>query len=135
MVRPRKETGLFLAYAQTRNELAPLTLRLLQENINGMRDNPVTPEEMEWTRKSLENSYIFEFDTPQNILGKYLFLDYNGLDESYLKNYIPRVHAVTPPQIMESGKTLLKDGLVRVVVGKKELAEKLREVGEVDVLK
>ena len=135
VARPRKETGLFLAYAQTRNELAPLTLRLLQENINGMRDNPVTPEEMEWTRKSLENSYIFEFDTPQNILGKYLFLDYNGLDESYLKNYIPRVHAVTPPQIMESGKTLLKDGLVRVVVGKKELAEKLREVGEVDVLK
>lgn len=135
VVRSRKETGLFLAYAQTRNELTPLTLRLLMENINGMREKPVTAEEMEWTRKSLENSYIFEFDTPQNILGKYLFLDYNGLDESYLTSYIPRIHSVTPPQIMESGKSLLKDGLVRVVVGREDVADKLREQGEVVMLK
>jgi zinc protease len=135
VVRMRKETGLFLAYAQTRNELSPLTLSLLEENIRGMGDKLVTPGEIDWTRKSIANSYIFEFDTPQNILGKYLFLDYNGLDEAYLKTYIPRVHGVTPENITATGRALFRDGLVRVVVGREDVAEKLKQLGEVVVLK
>jgi len=135
VIRFRKDTGLFLAYAQTRNELAPLTLKLLEENISLMKEKPVTSGEMSWTRQSLENSYIFEFDTPQNILGKYLFLDYNGLDEAYLRDYIGRIQGVTPERIMESGRRLLDRGTVRVVVGREELAEKLRDFGEVVVVR
>ncbi len=135
VVRFRKETGLFLAYAQTRNELAPLTLKLLEENIFLMKEKPVTSDEMSWTRQSLENSYIFEFDTPQNILGKYLFLDYNGFDDAYLRNYIAHIREVTPERIMESGRRLLDRGLVRVVVGREELTEKLRGFGEVVVVR
>lgn len=131
VVRFRKETGLFLAYAQTRNDAAPLTLKLILENIEMMKTKDVSAEELDWMRLSLENSYIFEFDTPRNILSKYLFLDYYGLSESYLSGYIDKIRAVTAPSIMQSAKSLFGKGIVKVVVGKREIEGKLAEQGEV----
>ncbi len=131
VVRFRKETGLFLAYAQTRNDAAPLTLKLILENIESMKTKEVASEELNWMKLSLENSYIFEFDTPHNILRKYLFLDYYGLNESYLSNYIAKIRAVSGASIMQSAKSLFGKGMVKVVVGKREIERKLAEHGKV----
>lgn len=131
VVRFRKETGLFLAYAQTRNDEAPLTLKLMMENIESMKMNEVAKDELEWMRLSLENSYIFEFDTPRNILGKYLFLDYYNLNESYLSGYLEKIRSVSSSSIMQSAKNLFGKGLVKVVVGKRDMESKLGEQGEV----
>ncbi len=131
VVRFRKETGLFLAYAQTRNDVAPITLKLILENIESMKTKEVARDELEWMKLSLENSYIFEFDTPRNILSKYLFLDYYGLHESYLSAYISKIRAVSAPSIMESAQNLFSKGIVKVVVGKREMEKKLMEHGEV----
>lgn len=131
VIRFRKETGLFLAYAQTRNDAAALTLKLIIENIESIKTKEVAPEELNWMKLSFENSYIFEFDTPRNILGKYLFLDYYGLSESYLSNYISKICAVSAPSIMQSAQNLFRKGTVKVVVGKREMEKKLAEQGEV----
>ncbi len=135
VMRFRKETGLFLAYAQTRSEHSPLTLKLLGENITLMKETPVSEGEISWTRSAMANSYIFEFDTPQNILGKYLFLDYNGLKDEYLKNHIAAINAVTDREILNSSRSLLKYGVVRVVVGSEKIAGKLEEFGRVTILR
>jgi zinc protease len=131
VVRFRKETGLFLAYAQTRDDAAAFTLKLMIDNINEMKTKEVTHDELTWMRLSIENSYIFEFDTPRNILSKYLFLDYYNLSESYLSTYLEKIRAVSAPSIMQSAKNLFGKGVVKVVVGKKELEPKLSEQGEV----
>ncbi len=131
VVKFRKETGLFLAYAQTRNDVAPITLKLILENIESMKTKEVAREELDWMKLSLENSYIFEFDTPRNILSKYLFLDYYGLRESYLSDYISKIRAVSAPSIMQSAQNLFSKGIVKVVVGKREMEKKLLEHGEV----
>ncbi|MCX7679621.1 MAG: insulinase family protein [Spirochaetes bacterium] len=135
VIRFRKHTGLFLAYAQTRTDEALLTLKLMEENIHAMKSNPITDDEMKWMKLSLENSYIFEFDTPKNILSKYLFLDYYNLNESYLTSYIEKIRSLTANTIMTAAKNLFSHGLIKVVVGKKELGQPLAECGEVIISK
>lgn len=131
VIRFRKHTGLFLAYAQTRTDHATVTLKLIMENIAAMKSQKITNEELNWMKLSLENSYIFEFDTPKNILSKYLFLDYYNLNESYFTTYIEKIRATNSEKIIEAAKNLFSVGLVKVVVGKKELEHALSEYGKV----
>ena len=71
IIRFRKNTGIFLAFAQTKYETTDSALSLLLENTGLMSEEMVTDEEIKWTNESIKNSYIFEFDTPQSILNKY----------------------------------------------------------------
>ncbi len=134
VLRPRRGTGAFLAYAQTKTEMADRTTAIMLDTIRSMAEKPVSGEDMKWANESIENSYIFEFDTSLHVLEKYLFLHYNGLDESYLRNYLGRIHAVRADQIVESAKTLLDSGLVTVVVGDRSLKDRLSKFGEVKVV-
>ncbi len=134
VIRFRKNTGVFIAYAQTRNETADTALSLLLENINIMAKDPVLDDELQWTKESIKNSYIFEFDTPLSILSKYTFLSYNGLTKSYLENYLKNIESVKKKQIQTSGKELFNSGLIKVIVGKIELKEKLKKFGNVVIV-
>ncbi|HQO01332.1 MAG TPA: pitrilysin family protein [Spirochaetota bacterium] len=134
VMRSRKETGLFLAYAQTKTELADTTFSIMVDNIRKMEKEPVTAEELSWTNESLKNSYVFEFNTTGNMLGKFMYLHYNGLEKNSLNTYLEKISRVTPESIISYSNVLLKDGLIKVVVGKKEMAEKLRQFGNVVIL-
>ncbi len=134
VLRPRRETGAFLAYAQTKTEMADRTTAIMFDTIRSMAEKPVSGEDMKWANESIANSYIFEFDTSLHVLEKYLFLHYNGLDESYLRTFLGRIRAVRADQIVESAKTLLGSGLVTVVVGDRSLRDRLSKFGEVKVI-
>ncbi len=134
VIRNRKNSGLFMAFAQTRNDSLGETLRLMEQNISLVGREGVTGEELAWAKKSLSNSYIFEFDTTGSILDKYLFLDYNELRETYLKDYLKRVNAVTREGVLKQSGILFGRGFVRVVVGKKDLAKDLGKYGKVILL-
>jgi zinc protease len=133
-IRFRKNTGLFISYAQTKTEMADTTLSLLKENILRMGEHPVTDDELKWARESISNSYIFGFDTTLSVLEKYLFLGYNGLDESYLRDYLPVIMATTQAEMRGSAAALFGQGMVTVVVGKRELAGRLARFGRVEII-
>lgn len=134
IMRFRKNTGVFIAYAQTRHETTDRALSLLSENINLMREQRVTDEELRWTKESIKNSYIFEFDTPQIILNKYTDLYYNNLPETFYKYYLEKIEGVTTQSIIKHTKDLLENGLIKVVVGKRELKDSLSNFGEIVII-
>ena len=134
VIKFRKETGVFMAFAQTKNAQAAVTLSLLRDTINGMAGDTVTDDELRWAKASIAQSYIFEFDTALNMLDKYSFLYYNGLPAAYLTEYQSRIHGVDAASILRESKRLLRDGLVVVVVGGDELKGALAKIGEVVVV-
>ncbi len=134
VIKFRKNTGVFIAFAQTNNESTYDTLSLLIKNIEIMTNSEVKDEELKLAKDSIKNSYIFEFATPADVLNQYTFLDYNGLPESFLTGYIGNIEKVTKKDIIENSSLLFKNGLIKVVVGKKELAEKLGKFGNVVIL-
>ncbi|MDY6935963.1 MAG: pitrilysin family protein [Spirochaetota bacterium] len=134
IIRFRRDTGVFLAYAQTKNDTVDLALSLLMENIGLMMDEPVLDEELKWAKEAIMNSYIFEFNTISNVLGKYIFLSYYGFEKKFLREYQNNIYRVTKDDIREDCKGLLADGLIKVVVGNRSLKDKLEEYGKVIIL-
>jgi zinc protease len=133
-IRFRKNTGIFFAFAQTRNDSADTALSLMLENIEQMSKFQVKNEELKLAKDSIKNSYIFEFDTPANILKKYSFLSYNSLPESFLFNYVKSMEDVSKDEIQKAAGELFGKGLVKMVVGKKELEKKLSKFGSVVII-
>jgi len=130
IIKPRRETGVFIAYAQTKNEQADATLALLVENVRKMAKCPVSRDELAWAKRAIVSSYIFEFEMPLSLLGKYIFVERGGLPASYLTEYPARINEVQAETILKHGRELFQDGLVKVVVGGEKARGGLSRFGE-----
>ncbi|MCL1865387.1 MAG: insulinase family protein [Spirochaetes bacterium] len=134
LVKNRRNTGVFIGFVQTRNESVPEVLSLINSNITKMRSEPVDADELQWAKESIKNSYIFKFETIEDILGNYLDLEYNELSGDYYENYLTNINNVTVSKITDESKKLFNHGLVTVVVGNINLKKELSSLGEVVVL-
>jgi len=134
LIRNRRNTGVFMGFVQTRNESVVEALSLINSNIAKMCNEPVSSDELEWAKESIKNSYIFRFDTTQDILSNYLDLEYNELNSDYYENYLRHINNVTGPKITAESKKLFNHGLVTVVVGNISLKNELSPLGEVIVI-
>lgn len=135
VLRQRRDTGIFLALAQTNTAQSPLTLRLMLENIEKMASSPVTPAELSWARQAMINSYIFEFETPLSVLEKYMTVYQMGLPFSYITDYQRGIAAVDADGVRGAAKTLFGPGPVRLVLGDAALKKELSRFGEVVVVR
>ncbi len=134
VARFRRDTGVFMAFAQTKNEQAGLTLSLLLDNIAAMGKSPVTADELEWAGSSIANSYIFDFDTSLKIMAQYIGVHYNDLPPSFITDFPGRIMAVSREAIQKDASDLFKAGLVKVVVGGDQARRDVSRFGEVVVL-
>ena len=131
IVRGRKNTGVFLAFTQTKNNTAKLVLTLLLENIKIISEKRVSADELKWAKEAIIKSYIFKFDTPANILNKYLDIEYNDLPSNYNKTYMNKIKNVTNDAILKQNKSLFKNGFVVVVLGSEKVKESIKNFGEI----
>ncbi len=130
----RYTTGFFYSFAQTRNEEVGNVLGLMNENIRLMYEQPVLEEELSWAIQSIINSYVFTFSKISQILDNYFAIEYYGLDKNYFTGYTSRISSVTPEQIMSESRKLFGNGLVTVIVGKRELEKDLSKFGKVIIV-
>ncbi len=131
----RRNTGVFLAFAQVENKTLGEVLGLVNENIDRISHEKISGAEMEWARKSITNSFVFQFDTPMNILANYIYIAYNNLPADYYTGYIGRINAVRDQDILSETAQLFEPGLVTVVVGGESVLPELKKFGEVVILK
>lgn len=135
IMRFRCRSGVFLAFAQTENKSAGEVLSLLTGNISRMTTEPVPASEIVWAQRAINNSFVFQFDTPLNILSNYMEIAYNDLPADYYISYLDRINAVNAGEIMRESRDLFSPGLITVVVGNESVVPELRKRGEVVVLK
>jgi len=69
----------------------------------------------------------------QGIIGQLQFVDVQGLEDTYLTNYVQRVLDVTPEQVRDAAQRYIRpDRMAIVVVGdKKSVAEQVAPYGNV----
>ncbi len=131
IVRNRRNAGVFISFAQTKNESVVEVLSLIDENIKKIHTVPVSIEELQWAKESVKNSYVFKFNNIDDLLGNYLEIEYNDLDADYYKKYLANINRVTAEDIMEQGSSMFSQGLVTVVVGSRKLEKDLSSRGKV----
>lgn len=93
--RARPAYGIFGAYAFTKSSSTEKTLSLINSILDVVRSGSITTHELAWAKKSINNGFVFSFDTPEQVVWQQMNLEYENLPTDFLMNYRKNIEDVT----------------------------------------
>ncbi len=128
--------GVFISYIITKSGTTAKAIGAMKEEIASMQTVLPNEREMKLAKDGWLNSFIFNFDTEGEIIGRMMTYDYYGLPRDYLQTLKTKVENLTPEDIREVAKRKLNpDNLQMIVVGNSEdFDQPLSTFGEVTTL-
>lgn len=93
--RARPAYGIFGAYAFTKSSSTMKTLSLIDSILKVVRSGAITTQELAWAKKSINNGFVFSFDTPEQVVWQQMNLEYENLPADFLMNYRKNIEDVT----------------------------------------
>lgn len=123
----------FTANAAVKNEVTDSAVTEFLYEINRMRDELVTPEELQNAKNYLAGSFGRSLERAQTVANFGLNIERFGLDEDYYNEYLQRLEAVTAEDVQAAArKYMAAENLTIAIVGKSsEVADGLAQFGEV----
>ena len=113
--------GEWFAYSQTRTEKTAEAISLIIDVVKGLRDVPVPEAELQRTKDSLINSFVFGFESSTQIAFQQMMLAYRGYAPDFLETYTDNIAEITAEDVQAvAQKYLHPDALTIVTVGNKE---------------
>ena len=115
---PRRGPGPFLVSTAVQTEVTgPAVMEILRE-LRGMREGPVTQEEMDDTRSYLAGVFPLRLETTTGIATRLAQLALYGLPDDYFDHYRERILEVSAEDVLRAARAHLRpDDLSIVVVG------------------
>jgi zinc protease len=111
--------GLFRVSGSTKSASTAETLQAVQQEIERIRNDEVTDDELETARNTALNSLVFAFDTKEKSLGRMLTYTYYGYPQDFVQRYQKGLEAVTRADVLRVAKEHLHtDQMTIVAVGK-----------------
>ena len=129
--------GNFRAFASVRNEVTDSSVIQFLYELNRLRDEPVSAEDLQLVKNSMGGSFARSLESPQTIASfarnTYRF----NLPKDYYQTYLQRLDAVTIADVQAMAQKYIQpDNCYIVVAGSKdEVAENLKQFdsdGEID---
>jgi len=96
--------GLFQITASTKTESTVATIETILQELNKIRADGVTDEEVATAKDKVINSFVFNFDKPQKTLSRLFRYDYYGYPKDYLAQYQKAIAAVTKADVLRVAK-------------------------------
>lgn len=93
--RTKPAYGVFGAYAFTKTSSTMKTLSLINSTLENVHTGSITTQEIKWAKKSINNGFVFSFDTPEQIAWQQMNLEYEKLPADFLINYRDKIEEVT----------------------------------------
>lgn len=113
--------GVFRAGFQSRSETVARAAAIVLEEIERMRTEPVTEEELRNSIAYFVETFSRNFSSAASTAGLFVRDEYTGRDPSYLAAYRENVAAVTVEEVLDAaGRYLDPEALVVLVVGNLE---------------
>jgi zinc protease len=127
--RARTDYGVFGAYAMTKTDTAPEVLSLIKAILQQARDKTPDAKELERTKRSMINSFIFEYQSPRQIVGQQMMLEYNKLPEDFLATYCAVIEQLTVRDLQRVGADHLRpDNMTVLILGTAEGYKKFKTI-------
>ena len=131
--------GLFIAGGQTQTDNTVPFIKAIISEIEKLRTNLVTERELANAKESILNSFVFNFQSPNQTLSRLMRYEYYDYPEDFIFEYQEQVQNTTKEDILEVAREYLQpQQLATLVVGniqamKPPLTTLDREVNLVDV--
>lgn len=110
--------GLFQISGSTKSASTVDTIKAIREEVEKIRTNEVTEEELKSAKDTVANSFVFNFDTPSKTLNRILRYDYFGYPRDFIDQYQRAIQAVTRADVLRVARAHLKpEEFTDVLVG------------------
>lgn len=110
--------GIFEIGSSTKSATTADTLKAINAEVERMRSQEVTPEELESAKQTVINGFVFNFDTPSKTLNRLLTYRYYGYPDDFIFEYQKAVQQVTRADILRVAKQYIDPAkFVIVAVG------------------
>ena len=107
--------GMFSAGCQTKTETTVRAIQTIIEEIERLTKEPVTPEELNLAKEGFLNSFVFNFDTKDEILNRLLTYNYYGYPEDFIMQIKENVEKTTAEDVLRVAKKYLRYETVRIL--------------------
>ena len=131
-----RDAGLVSLGAVARNDSVAILVVRMRDELTRLRTQPPGEAEVAAVRRTFENSYPLQFQTPGELIAQWMGADFYGLTSAWLEHYVENVAAVTAAQVAAAASRWLDPSrCVVVVVGPAaDLKGQLEAVGPVEVV-
>jgi zinc protease len=133
---PRTYDGLVGAVTQTKPESTVAAIRLILATVDEMTRQPPTDAEVSRTVDEIVNGFVFNFESPSQIVARRMALLADGLPDDWLQRYLAGIQKVSAEDVRDVfARHVRPDRMVILVLGDPaKLDEPLERLGPVTIL-
>lgn len=108
--------GPFVAQCETRSGTTLEALNLMRAEIERIRNEQVTSEELRVAKESLINSFVFSFTDPHEVVTQAMRLDFYDYPADYLQSYRDKIEALTIADVQKAARERLHPEQMTIVL-------------------
>jgi predicted Zn-dependent peptidase len=126
--------GVFYMQLSTQSGRTVEAIRSLRKELKTMTEEMVTDEELKIAKDGWLNSFVFNFDSIDEIMGRAVTYTYYGYPMDFLENMRDKMEAVSKEDVLRVSQTYLKPEQIQVLVvgNPSDFDEPLTVLGEVN---
>jgi zinc protease len=130
----RKQTGSFVVSTEIRTEVTVQTVREILAEIERMRSDLVTTDELTTMKNYIIGSFPMTIETPQQVGARLAILPLYGFTADYYDQFRDQVAALTVGDIQRAAQTYLAPGRITIVASGdvNALAEPMSEFATIE---
>jgi zinc protease len=121
-----RDYGTFMAYAQTKTASTHRVLEIFMQELDRIRKETASQQEFQTARDAYINNFVFQFDSPGEIVDRLMSLEYDGYPLDYYQKYLNNIRSVTREDMQRVAEKYLKPDQMTILV----LADTSKIVGD-----
>lgn len=123
--------GLFIGGGQTRSEATVPFVQSMYQELEKVREEPITEEELAFAKDSVLNSFVFNFQTPNQTLSRLIRYEYYDYPSDFVFTFRDKLESTTIDEVLAAAQAVLDPNkLVTLVVGNRaEITPELESLG------
>jgi zinc protease len=120
----------------TKSQSTVESIQALYEEIDNLKTNPITEDEIKRAKDSILNSFVFNFDSPEKVLRERMAYEFYGYPADFLERFRAGIEKVEPADVqVVVTKYVHKEQLKVLVVGNtSEFDKPLADLGPVTTI-
>jgi len=113
--------GMLRLFLGTKSKTTGAAIDAFNVELDALKTNPATPEELTKAKESILNSFVFRFDSKEKVMRERMTYEFYGYPADFLEKYRAGIEKVTQQDVSRVAHQYVhKDQLAVLVVGKPE---------------
>jgi len=131
-----RDYGTFQAHAQTKTASTYRVLQIFREEFEKIGRDLATEHEFETARDAYINNFVFQFDSPEEVVNRLMSLEYDNFPPDYYRKYLDNIRAVTIEDMRRVAEKYLKPAEMTIVVlaDTSQISGDLRDFGQIQYM-